>query len=221
MPCTQPCSCCKGACCTAGVCEQKTCADCEPAGEYQGPGTSCDPNPCAIPCDDCYKDCVATNGGDPITASCAGGPGGDPGVFWERTDSGVDYKIYLYVGQTFGYPSLNCYDSYMASTAHDSVTGARRTYIYPDIAVAFSADGCIESITPGSPVQGDADVCSVIGAWAGCDNGSDDCDNVTPDTPGSIEFSCDKITCTGDGDCPPGIGTGYCIDGFCEPDAPP
>lgn len=55
MACTNPCSCCKGACCTAGVCTQATCEDCEPAGVYQGAGTSCDPNPCEAcdPCTDC------------------------------------------------------------------------------------------------------------------------------------------------------------------------
>jgi hypothetical protein len=59
MACTDPCSCCHGACCTDGSCaEGVNCYDCEAeGGVWQGAGSTCTPNPCGVPCtvdEDCY-----------------------------------------------------------------------------------------------------------------------------------------------------------------------
>lgn len=46
-------SCCCGACCNGEDCSIQTEADCvDSGGEYQGNGTTCDPNPC-VSCSDC------------------------------------------------------------------------------------------------------------------------------------------------------------------------
>lgn len=39
-----------GACCDAGQCSFGSQASCETPGEYQGDGTTCEPNPCGPPC---------------------------------------------------------------------------------------------------------------------------------------------------------------------------
>lgn len=55
MTCTHPCSCCKGACCNAGICTQETCEDCEAAGgEWVGPGSQCGDGDCSLGC--CEED---------------------------------------------------------------------------------------------------------------------------------------------------------------------
>lgn len=47
MACTDPCSCCHGACCTGGNCSFTDCFSCEEGGgEWQGKGEPCDPDPC-------------------------------------------------------------------------------------------------------------------------------------------------------------------------------
>ena len=52
MACTDPCSCCHGACCTDGSCaEGVNCFDCEAeGGVWQGKGTTCTPDPCEAGC---------------------------------------------------------------------------------------------------------------------------------------------------------------------------
>lgn len=66
MACTQPCSCCKGACCYDDggmVCAQHTCEDCEalPSGTWKGAGTNCADYDCT---DGCCEDldCVDSSG---------------------------------------------------------------------------------------------------------------------------------------------------------------
>lgn len=61
MACTDPCSCCHGACCTGSSCaEGVNCYDCEAeGGVWQGAGSTCTPNPCGDPCtvdEDCCFD---------------------------------------------------------------------------------------------------------------------------------------------------------------------
>ena len=52
MACTDPCSCCHGACCTGSSCaEGVNCYDCEAeGGVWQGAGSTCTPNPCEGEC---------------------------------------------------------------------------------------------------------------------------------------------------------------------------
>jgi hypothetical protein len=214
MACTQPCSCCKGACCNGGTCSQETCEDCElGGGEYQGPATSCDGVTCSLPCTDCYKDCIATNDGDTLTTDCAASGGADPGYFWEWTESGIDYSVYLLYGRTFGDPALNCGSYYCATRAYDSVLSRERTFNWP-VTPVYSADGCVESLTVGSGTEGDGSFSCVL-SWLACDGV--DCGDLTPPTPGPFEFSCSGVACADDTTC---YG-GYCVDGFCGPEAPP
>ena len=63
MACTDPCSCCHGACCTGSSCaEGVNCYDCEAeGGVWQGAGSTCTPNPCGQECVtdyDCPAQCV-------------------------------------------------------------------------------------------------------------------------------------------------------------------
>jgi hypothetical protein len=107
MACTDPCSCCYGACCTAGECSRVTCEVCESGGgEWLGKDVYCTPNPCeectvdeeccfdatyflVPPCTDpasgekcCPPGSVAwvDNAGDPRYGNCVDGCGGGGSV---------------------------------------------------------------------------------------------------------------------------------------------
>lgn len=59
------CDCCRGACCTEGVCEATLASEC--SGCWLGPGTNCDNDPCPSPCGPCESregcgECVSTCG---------------------------------------------------------------------------------------------------------------------------------------------------------------
>lgn len=78
MSCETGCPCCHGACCTDGSCQAGVnCYDCEAeGGEWQGAGSTCDPDPCEAEdvcccCDDgtditCYT-LTAGEGADCVT----------------------------------------------------------------------------------------------------------------------------------------------------------
>src|SRR5690606_1488788 len=68
-----------GACCISTTCSVETEADC--AGEYQGDGTDCSPDPCAAPPVDTGA-CCFSNGSCTVTteAACSGTYEGDDTV---------------------------------------------------------------------------------------------------------------------------------------------
>ena len=108
MACTDPCSCCHGACCTGSDCTPgKSCYECDDlGGEWQGAGSTCTPDPCeectvdeeccfdatyflVPPCTDpasgekcCPPGSVAwvDNAGDPRYGNCVDGCGGGGSV---------------------------------------------------------------------------------------------------------------------------------------------
>jgi len=73
MACTDPCSCCHGACCTDGSCaEGLNCFDCEAeGGVWQGAGSTCTPNPCEEEECETDEDCCFDEGWSPVPP-CSG-----------------------------------------------------------------------------------------------------------------------------------------------------